>query len=267
MDIPLLAGRDFSESDAGTAPKVCIVNETLAKRFLGGAQQAVGHFIALGTGNVHPDIQIIGVARNTKYSGVKEDNIGFMYFPYLQDTKQAGMSFYVRSSLPADQAASEIRRSVQSVDAGLPIQFLQTMEQHVTDSLSMERIVTFLSLIFGALAAGLAAMGLYGLLAYSVTQRTREIGIRVALGATRGNVVRLVLQDVILLGGIAIAVALPLSFGIAYYLRSQLYGISAHDPVTYAGVVLVVAATTLVAGALPAFRASHLDPLTALRSE
>ena len=110
-------------------------------------------------------------------------------------------------------------------------------------------------------------MGLYGLLAYSVTQRTREIGIRVALGAKRANVVRLVLEDVVLLGGIAIAVALPLSLAVAYYLRSQLYGVSAHDPVTYAGVLLVVTATTLIASALPAFRASRLDPLKALRSE
>jgi len=268
MNIPLLAGRDFGESDAGNASKVCIVNETLAKRFLGSAPQAIGHFIALGTGdNMHPDIQIIGVARNTKYSGVKEDKLSFMYFPYLQSPIQTGMSFYVRSSLPPEQAASDIRRAVESVDAGLPIRFLETMEQHVTDSLSLERIVTFLSLIFGALAAGLAAMGLYGLLAYSVTQRTREIGIRVALGAKRANVVRLVLEDVILLGSIAIAVALPLSFAVAYYLRSQLYGVSAHDPVTFAGVLVVVAATTLIASAFPAFRASRLDPLEALRSE
>lgn len=268
MQIPLLAGRDFSESDAGSAAKVCIINETLAKRFLGSAQQAVGHFLAMGAGdNVHPDIQIVGVARNTKYSGVKEDKRSFIYFPYLQQPKQIGMSFYVRSSLPPDQAAQDIRRAVQSVDAGLPIQYLQTMEQHVSDSLSVEKIVTFLSLIFGALAAGLAAMGLYGLLAYSVTQRTREIGIRVALGASRGNVARLVLQDLAVLGGAAIAVALPLSYALAHYLRSLLYGISAHDPFTYFGVVLVVTTTTLIAGALPALRASRLDPLSALRAE
>lgn len=268
MQIPLLAGRDFSESDAGTSPKVCIINETLANHFLGGAQQAVGHFLALGAGdNVHPDIQIIGVARNTKYSGVKEETRRFIYFPYLQESKQIGMSFYVRSSLSSDEAGQDIRRAVQSVDAGLPIQFLQTMEQHVSDSLALEKIVTFLSLIFGALAAALAAMGLYGLLAYSVTQRTREIGIRVALGASRGNVARLVLQDLLVLGGAAILIALPLSFALAHYLRSQLYGISAYDPVTYAGVLLVVAATTLIAGAVPALSASRLDPLSALRAE
>ncbi|MBV8207919.1 MAG: ABC transporter permease [Acidobacteria bacterium] len=269
MKMPMVAGRDFSESDAETAPKVCIINETIANRYLGGAQQAVGHFIAMGAGdNIHPDIQIVGVARNAKYAWVKEVKPPqFMYVPNLQQPRQSSATYYVRTSLPPEQASGEIRRTVQAVDASLPVQFLETMDEHVKTNLFLQRLVAWLSLAFGGLAALLAAMGLYGLLAYSVAQRTREIGIRVALGATRGGVVKLVLRDLVVLGSVAIGVALPLSAALAQYLRSQLFGISTRDPVTYAGVVLVVAATALAAGIVPAARAARLDPLEALRTE
>lgn len=268
LNIGLAAGRDFSASDAGDAPKVCIINEKLAQRYFGGAQQALGHFIAFGSGNrIKPDIQIVGVARNSRYSAVKETTPRFMYVPYLQDKRQSGMTFYLRTTAPPDQAAAAIRRAVHDVDASMPVQYLQTMSEHVSANLFLQRLVAFLSITFGALAALLAAIGLYGMLAYSVAQRTREIGIRVALGATRGGVVRLVLGDVVLLGGIAIAAALPLALGLTTFLSSQLYDISSHDPITYLAVVLIVAATALIAGALPATRAARLDPMEALRTE
>ena len=268
MDIQLLAGRDLSPSDSAGSPKVCVVNEKFAKRYFGSPQQAIGHTIGLGSGSgLKPDMQIVGVARDSKYAGVREHTPRFLYLPYLQQEDQRNMTYYVRTSAPPDQAANQIRRAVQNIDANLPVLFLETMPEHVKTNLFLDRLVAFLSLSFGGLAAGLAAVGLYGVLAYSVSQRTREIGIRVALGATRGRIIRLVLGDVLLLAGIAIGVALPLSFALSNTLRSQLYALSNYDPLTYGAVVLVVASTAVVAGALPAFRAAKLDPLEALRFE
>ena len=268
MQIPLVAGRDFADSDAEGTTKVCVVNEDFAKRYLGGAQQAVGHWIAWGSGDgVKPDIQIIGVARNSKYSSVREEPPRFVYLSYFQEKQRTGLSFYVRTAAPPDQAATEIRRAVQSVDANLPVLYLETMREHLKTTLFIERFVALLSLTFGALAAVLAAIGLYGMLAYAVAQRTREIGIRMALGATTRGIVRLVLGDVLVLVAGAVAVALPVSIALSTALRSQLYAISSHDPLTYTLVVLVVTMVAVFAGALPARRAARLDPLTALHSE
>jgi ABC-type antimicrobial peptide transport system permease subunit len=153
------------------------------------------------------------------------------------------------------------------VDANLPVLYLETMREHLKTTLFVERFVALLSLTFGALAAGLAAIGLYGMLAYAVARRTREIGIRMALGATTHGIVRLVLGDVLVLVAAAVAVALPVSIALSTALRSQLYAISSHDPLTYALVVLLVTMVALLAGVLPARRAARLDPLTALHSE
>ena len=268
MQTPLIAGRDFSESDAEGATKVCIVNEDFAKKYLGGAQQAVGHWIAFGYGDgVKPDIQIIGVAHNSKYAEVREVPPRFVYLPYFQKKQRSPMTFYVRTAAPPDQAAAAIRRAVAGVDANLPVLYLETMQEHVKTSLFLERVVAELSLTFGLLAAALASVGLYGMLAFAVGQRKREIGIRMALGATTQGIVRLVLVDVARLVVAAIAVGLPVALVLTSALRSQLYGISSRDPLTYVLVVIVVSAVALLAAALPARRAARLDPLQALRAE
>ena len=266
LGIPLIAGREFSAADAQGAPKVAIVNEKFSHYFFGN-DNAVGRWFGFGGGDVKLDIQIVGVAKDAKYSKVRETPPRFIYLPYLQDKQPAGMTFYVRTAQNPAATAGLIRREVQLLDSNVPIKNLETMDQQIDDSLFLERVVAALSASFGLLATVLAAIGLYGVLSYMVARRTREIGIRVALGATRAKIVRLVMAEVALLGGIGIVAAIPVSLALSRYLKSQLFGLSSTDPLTFAGAALFLALVAAVAGYVPALRAMRVDPLTALRYE
>jgi predicted permease len=267
MDVPILLGRDFRMTDGRGAPKVCIVNEKFARRFFKDGL-AVGKHIGMGGDpGTKLDIEIIGVVRDTKYEGMREEVPLEVYRPYHQVEFVLGMYAYVRTARQPEQAFSSIRQVVNNLDPNLPVFQMKTIEAQMEDSLITERLVATLSTGFGILATLLAAIGLYGVMAYLVAQRTREIGVRMALGAATGDVVWLVMKDVLILAGIGIAVGLPAALALTRLVKSQLYGIQPNDTVTIVASTLGIACVALLAGYLPARKASRVDPMRALRWE
>jgi putative ABC transport system permease protein len=267
MGMMLLAGREFSDADRAGTQKVAVVNESFARHFFGDPQHALEHYLADGGGNVKPDIEIVGVVKDAKHRGVRQDVKRTMFTPYLQQADPGGMTFYVRTWQTPESAESTIRRAMQGLDSKLVLDTFRTMDEQIDDNLTSERVVALLSASFGVLAALMAAIGLYGVLAYSTAQRTSEIGIRMALGASRASVMRVVLVEVLWLTGIAIAVALPTSLLLGMAVRSQLFGISSRDPLTLGLATLVVVVVAIASALLPARRAAKIDPIKALRYE
>ena len=266
MGMPLVAGRNQRISGEGTQ-KVAQSERELARHYFGEPQLAVGRYFGKGGGDVKTDTEIVGVVKDAKHTGVRQDIVHTTFNPYLQQTNPGAMTFYVRTWQPPESAEATIRRAMQGFDSKLVLDNLRTMDEQIDDNLTAERVIAILSTGFGILAVLVAAVGLYGVLAYSTAQRTREIGIRIALGAARGSVVRLVLIEVLWLVGISIAFALPASILITRAARSQLFGISSSDPLTLAAVTLLVVAVALVSALLPARRAAKSDPIVALRYE
>jgi predicted permease len=267
LEIPLLAGRDFRRTDVLGAPKVCIVNEAFAKKYF-GTVNAMGHKIGMGIDpGTKTDITVVGVARNTKYENMREEIPVEVYRPYQQLEFAVGITAYVRTAQNPDQIFSSIRKRVHDLDANLPVFEMITLEKQMEDSLVTERLVSFLSSGFGLVATLLASIGLYGVMAYTVARRTREIGIRMAIGAGRTDVLWLVMREVVVLLGIGIAVALPAAWALTRFVRSQLYGIQPTDPLSIGASVLAIAAIAMLAGYVPALRATRVDPMRALRYE
>jgi putative ABC transport system permease protein len=267
---PMVAGRNFTAQDGPDAAKVAVVNKSLAEHFFGSPQQALGHYLAIKGGpDAKPDIQIVGVVQDAKHEGVREDIRRSVFVPYLQ-AKEAGevpLQFYVRTWQAPQSTEAGIRSAMQRLDSKLVVDTLITMDQQIDDSLSTERIIALLAASFGVLATLLAAVGLYGVLAYATVQRTREIGIRIALGASRGAVARMVLSEVARLAGISIAIALPLALILGRLIKSQLFGISSADPLTLIGTTLLTGLAALLAAWIPTRRATRVDPMVALRYE
>jgi putative ABC transport system permease protein len=264
---PMVAGRNFTGQDGPDAAKVAVVNKSLAEHFFGSSQQALGHYFAIK--DAKPDIQIVGVVQDAKHEGVREDIRRSVFVPYSQ-AKEAGevpLQFYVRTWQAPESAEAGIRGAMQKLDSKLVVDTLITMDQQIDDNLSTERMIALLAASFGVLATLLAAVGLYGVLAYATVQRTREIGIRIALGASRGAVARMVLSEVARLAGISIAVALPLALILGRLIKSQLFGISSADPLTLIATTLLTGLAALVAAWIPTRRATRVDPMVALRYE
>ncbi len=267
MQVPLLAGRDFTDDDVVGKPNVAIVNAAFARHFFGTPQNALGHFLGFDGSRGKKDTEIVGVVGDTRHARVRDDVKRTVYRPRFQLDNPSGLFFLVRTWQPPEAALSDIRGAMQQLDSKLALISLQTMEVQIADNLSVERLVALLAVCFGVLAMLLAAIGLYGVLAYATAQRTREIGIRMALGAQRGSVMGLVLRDVLWLAGISIVATLPVALLLGRLLRSQLYGVSAADPLTLFGGTLLVAAVALLAALLPARRAATVEPMQALRTE
>jgi putative ABC transport system permease protein len=267
MGTPLLAGREFSNSDTATSPKVAIVNEAFANRFLKGGN-AVGHRLAIGSGNdVHPDIEIVGVVKYSKGAEVREESQPFMYFPYSQNPALGSATVYTRTSQDPVALAATLRKTVAGYDPNLPVFNLMTFEEQVDQSVFADRLVTYLSTCLALLASLLAAVGLYGVMAYVVARRTREIGIRMALGATQKNVSWLILREVIRMTLIGLVIGLPCAYAIGRLVESLLYGVKASDPLVFLASAILLAGVALLAGGLPALKAASVDPMVALRYE
>ena len=267
LGIPLVAGRDFTRADALGASQVAIINEAFAKKFNLG-RDVIGKRMGKSTGAAAKlDIEIVGLARDAKYSEVKREVPPLFVTPYRQDKNLGATNFYVRTTLTEDQLLATIPTVVRRIDPDLPVNNLRTMDTQVRQNLFMERFISMMSASFAGLATLLAAVGLYGVLAYTVAQRTREFGLRMALGADAANVRGLVLGQVgrmTLVGGV---VGLAAALGIGRFAQSLLFELQGHDPLVLAGAAVVLTLVAIGAGFIPAYRASRLDPMRALRYE
>jgi putative ABC transport system permease protein len=268
LQIPLLAGRTLTDHDIPGQPMVAVVNATFARKYFGNPQQALGHMVGRGSGSdTKFDIQIVGVVGDAKHSGVRDDIRRTIYRPFFQNDKSGTLQYYVRTVQSPESGEANIRAALQNLDSKLVLDTMRTMDEQIDDNLMNDRLVTLLAVIFAVLATSLAAIGLYGVLAYTTAQRTREIGIRMAMGAQRISVVRMVLVDVMWLAGISIALTIPLALLLTRMVRSQLYGVSAFDPFTLLAGTVLVSLVALLAALLPARRAASVEPMKALRTE
>ena len=266
LQIPLLAGRTFTDQDVVGKPNVAVVSASFARRYFGQPRDAVGHLITFGAADSKMDTEIVGVVADTKHT-LRDETLPTVYRPRFQLDQPNSLYFYVRTWQPPELAMANIRTAMQQTDPRLALVNLSTVDEQIADNLSTESLIALLSASFAVLAVLLAAIGLYGVLAYSTAQRTREIGIRMALGAQRTTVVRLVMGDVLWLAGISIVVTLPVSLLVARLLRSQLYGVSSSDPLTLIMGTALVGVVALLAAFIPARRAALVEPTQALRQE
>ncbi|HET6630158.1 MAG TPA: ABC transporter permease [Woeseiaceae bacterium] len=265
LQIPLLSGRDFSDADIAGRPKVAIVNKAFAEEF-GLGTEAVGKRMALGSTR-QLDIEIVGVAADAKYSEIKGEMPSQVFLPRYQDEDLGVMHFYVRSELPPETMLASMSRVVSELDPGLPVNGLGTLPAVISDDLFLDRLISVLAGGFALLATLLAATGLYGVLAYSVAQRTRELGLRQALGATPRRLRGMVLGQVGRMALIGGAAGLVLAVLLGRAADAVLFGLSGYEPAVLAAATALLGVVVLIAGYLPARRASSADPMKALRYE
>ncbi|MBP1595921.1 MAG: hypothetical protein H6Q05_1298 [Acidobacteria bacterium] len=267
MDIPILLGRNFALSDTRTAPRVAIVSEAMARRFWGSASP-VGMPILLGGMGREESIEVVGVARDVylEMDSIRGESIPFLYLPFAQ-SYSGDMIVIARTFDTADGMPEKMLRELRALDARVPALEAETMKEHLQASFFMHRAIAVFLAAFGILTLILAGIGLYGLVAFSVSQRMREMGIRIALGAQATQVVRMVLSQAIWLIIAGLIIGLPLAGLVMYPLSKALLGVSAFDPLTFAGIALLLAAVAVLAGYVPARRATRLDPMAALRNE
>lgn len=268
LHIPLILGRDLMESDSAESSHVAVVNESMAKKYFGSPQQAMDHFVGDGGGKeAKADIRIVGVVQDSKQRSVRDDATPTLYRPFAQDPKGYYLNYFIRTIQAPETVESSIRTALQGVDSKLVPDSLRTLDEQVSENISNERVIALLSACFAFLALLTTAVGLYGVLAYATAQRTREIGIRMALGAQRIAVVRLVLREIVLVSALGIGIALPVSIMLSRLMRSQLFGVSPFDPAVLLGCVVVTLLMVVMASAIPARRAASVDPTKALRTD
>jgi predicted permease len=266
LGMTLLSGREFTRGDAKGAPKVAIVNEAFAKKF-NLLPNPVGRHI--GNSGKAPDTEIVGFAQNANYSEVKQAPPALYFRPYMQgDAADVGsLSFYVRTAQEPGDFVANIPKLIAKLDPNLPVEDLRTMPEHVKQNIFLDRMISVLSAAFASLATLLAAIGLYGVLAYTVSQRTREIGVRMALGAAPSRVRAMVLRQVGTMTIVGAVVGLAAAVALGRLAQSLLFEMQGWDPMVLAGAAMSLTLVALAAGFIPAHRASRVDPMSALRYE
>ena len=267
LGIPVLAGRDFNAGDTNTSQKVGIVNQSFAKKYFGERSPLGRHFGFGGDPGTKTDIEIVGVVRDTYYENLRQAVPRQVFVCAMQSKTIGGMTILARTAGEPLAIASTLRREMAGIDSNVPLYNMKTMTKQMDESMVLERFVATLAASFGLLATVLAVIGLYGVMAYTVTRRAREIGIRMALGAMSGAVIRLIMREVVLLVGIGVAIALPSAYALSRLMKSLLFGVEPHDPVTLFAATLGLSAVALLAGFVPAWRASKADPVRILRYE
>jgi predicted permease len=268
VGIPILAGRAFTAQDDGRS-KYAVISESFARQYFRG-RNPIGQRFGLVNDMlpVSPeDIEVIGVVPDKKFRNLRETPPAQAYFLYFQEAHFRFMNIYLRTQANPRLIENELRERMRQFDPHVPVVGLQTLDEQIGISLRTERLVASLSAVFGGLATLLAAIGLYGVMAYTVTRRTREFGLRVALGALRRDVIWLVMRDVLILVAAGLAVGVPLAFALSTLVCSQIFGLGPHDPLTLVSSTLALALAAGLAGLIPALRASRIDPLQSLRNE
>ena len=277
LGVPIVAGRDFTVNDNrdirhspdpwGWSPTTIMINEKFAKKYFAG-RDPIGLHLGFGTDPGTPlDMEIIGVVKDFKYTNLRDEIPEQAYVPYLSDRFLGGMTVYFRTSMDPDQLSSAVRAKIREIDANLPVFAMRSTQVQIKNSLSTERMIASLSAVFGFLATLLAVIGLYGVMTYIVAQRTREVGIRMALGADHGRVIWMVMREVLILVSVGVIAGFAMSLALTRIVQSQLFGLTPHDPVTLSLATGALAMVACAAGYIPAFRASRLDPVIALRYE
>jgi predicted permease len=272
MGIPLVEGRDFddrdrySPTDVRRGPSVAIVNRSFARRFFGG-QSPIGRRFGVGENKAKLGIQIIGVVPDALMAGPRIGPQPQVFFTFLQANFPVQATFYVRSPQPPEELGPALRRLVAARDPALPVEDLKTLSRQLDETLSAERLIAWLSVVFAALATVMAALGLYGVMAFSVARRTRELGLRVALGASSVSIVWLVMREALTLLGAGIIIGLPCALLLGAYVASQLFGVTPTDVSAVAAATATLMLVALAATLVPAVRAGRLDPLRALRQD
>src|SRR6185369_12216851 len=263
LEIPFVAGRDFDDHDRGGAPKVVIVNEKLAQKYF-GTTDVIGKHIGLDR---VADITIVGVVKDVKYINLREGLRRHFYLPAAQENGLTNMTLHVKATSEPNAVAEQLRAQLKALDPHLPLYNLKTLATEIDESLVQERLVTWLTAAFGILATLLTALGLYGVLTFSVARRTREIGIRVALGAQHRDVFRLVIVRGVILVGAGVVIGVAASVALSRFMSALLFGVAPNNLATLVSVSVGLIVVALFACYLPARRATKVDPLVALRYE
>jgi predicted permease len=264
MHIPMLEGRDFTRLDAQEDARVAIVNRKFAEHFF-PKQSAIGKRLGFGGGpQTKLTIEIVGVVADSLYEGPRE---GVHRQVFIPRWGKGSTAFYVRAQTGSSSAYNIIRNEVRQLDASMPVYELKTLEAQLDETLLNDRLIALLSAGFGLLATILASVGLYGVMAFVVARRRKELGLRLALGAEPGNVLWIVMKEVVVLLALGLAIGVPAAIGLGRFVSTQLYGIQPNDPWIAASTVALIAVVSAAAGLIPAHRASRIDPILALRYE
>jgi predicted permease len=263
LGIRLVAGRDFTERDGAHAPKVAIINQTFVRDFF-GSESPLGRKLGYGPGQSSGPVEIVGIAEDSKYNSLRERHVPMVYLPYQQFAAVASMTSELRLRAGVASPIDAVRREI---DPAVPLTNVTTLEEQVSESLLPERLTVTLTSVFGLLALVLTAIGLYGVISHWASRRTHEIGVRMALGAQRGDVLRMVLNQGLVLALLGVGIGLAAALGLTRFLSSLLYGVGPTDPATLALVTLVLIVVALLGCYIPARRAAKVDPIVALRYE